>query len=133
MPDLVKEAVFDLWQGDDWYGMARVLAKDADYDMVPVVQADFAAPDGNITYKIEDSDGVEITTGILDAADVILDTPSSGNMWPFKKPFNFIVKFAGANFPDQDKRYHVGIEFTLANGDTSKTRFSPRTKRNQAS
>lgn len=106
---------------------ARIEARDGD-DLEPVVQADV----DEIVYSVRDLDDPDPTTGVyretvggnLVVADVIFDTPQTGDLWEEDGiGYNFLYQLSAAAIDHESHRFLAEVAIKLADGSIQMFRF----------
>lgn len=119
LPNLVVRAAATVYRGTTVYCLARIKAKDASHNMVNLTPADVS----EINWRVENkATGVEVDSGTLTPADVILPAISNATIWTVdNRGFNFIAEFEYSLFEDESiDNYNVNIEFIIGIGATAK-------------
>lgn len=71
----------------------------------------------SIEYKAYAKASLTLTdSGTLTVSDVVLDTPSSGDIWRSGGKFNFVATIPAVAFPDSGW-YQVEVRINLTSGD----------------
>lgn len=102
------QETYHIWEDDGMVGLARAEGWDAEL----VTEATIAS----IEYHVfdMDNDNEQTGTGNPTVADVIYDTPQSGNGWPHNNLWNLRYLFPASCFPTGGHTYRVRMRLTPA-------------------